>query len=86
MDRDMKTPYFDKAQEYYLDNESATPPALAREVATHARDKLPTMLPPDYAILRDENGIIEENPPVSAPCFTAPDPSGTKPWLGIAVH
>ena len=78
MNQDMKKkpPYFEKTKEYYLDDDSPRTPEL----------KLPTMLPPDYAVLRDENGITEDKPPVSAPCFTAPDPSGTKPWLGIGVH
>ena len=48
--------------------------------------QLPTMLPHDYELLRDENGIIDQKPPVSAPCFSAPAPTGTKPWLGIAVR
>ena len=88
MNQDMKKkpPYFDKAQEYYLDNETATPPPSREESPDTPEVKLPTMLPPEYSVLRDENGITEEKPPVSAPCFAAPDPSGTRPWLGIAVH
>ena len=88
MNQDMKKkpPYFDKAQEYYLDNETATPPPSREKSPDTPEVKLPTMLPPEYTVLRDENGIVEDKPPVSAPCFTAPDPTGTKPWLGIAVH
>ena len=92
MNQDMKKkpPYFDKAQEYYLDNETATPPPSREESPDTPEPepevKLPTMLPPDYALLRDENNITEDKPPVSAPCFSGPDPTGTKPWLGIAVH
>ena len=88
MNQDMKKkpPYFDKAQEYYLDNETATPPPSREESPDTPEVKLPTMLPPEYSVLRDENGITEEKPPVSAPCFAAPDPSGTQPWLGIAVR
>ena len=80
MNQDMKKkpPYSDKATEYFLD---------AREESPDTSDiKLPTMLPHDYETLRDENGITEEKPPVSAPCFSAPDPTGAKPWLGIAVR
>ena len=81
MNQDMKKkpPYFEKVQEYYLD----TPPPSREESPDTPEVKLPTMLPPEYSLLRDENGIVEEKPPVSAPCFTAPDPSGTKPWLGF---
>ena len=88
MNQDMKKkpPYFDKVQEYFLDNETATPPPSREESPNTPVVKLPTMLPHDYEILREENGILEEKAPVSAPCFTAPDPTGTKPWLGIAVR
>ena len=88
-DMKKKPPYFDKVQEYYLekddDAETATPPPSREE--SPETIKLPTVLPPDYDILLKENGIIEDKPPVSAPCFNdAPDPSGRKPWLGIAVR
>ncbi len=73
-----KPPYFDKAEEYYLDGET-TPPT--------PEIKLLTMLPPEYELLRGENGITEEKPPVSAPCFlNVKDPTGTKPWLGLATQ
>ncbi len=107
MNQDMKRkpPYFDKAQEYYLDNETATPPpsregtpespkefyptyrvVTFEDTASH-EVKSPTMLPPEYELLATENGITEEKRPVSAPWFgDCPDPSGRKPWLGIAVH
>ena len=88
MNQDMKKkpPYFDKATEYYLDDKTATPPPSREESPDTPVVQLPTILPHDYELLRDENGITEEKPPVSAPCFSAPDPSGTKPWLGIAVR
>ena len=87
MNQDMKKkpPYSDKAQEYYLDNETATPPPSREESPDTPVAQLPTTLPHDYATLRDENGNTKEKPPVSAPCFSGPDPTGTKPWLGIAV-
>ena len=78
-----KLPYFDKAQEYFLDSETATPPPSREESPD---TPVITMLPRDYDILRDENGITDEKPPVSAPCFAAPNPTGTKPWLGIAAR
>ena len=88
MNQDMKKkpPYFDKATEYYLDDKTATPPPSREDSPDTPVVQLPTILPHDYELLRDENGITEERPPVSAPCFAAPDPSGTKPWLGIAVR
>ena len=93
MNQDMKkrTPYFDKVQEYFLDkpdSDTATPPPT-REVSpeTPGQLTLPQLLPPEYEILKKENGIVEDNPPVSCPCFNdAPDPSGRMPWLGIAVR
>ncbi len=49
--------------------------------------QLQRMLPPEYELLAAENGITEEQRPVSAPCFAdCPDPSGKKPWLGFAAH
>ena len=89
MNQDMKRslPILTKVQEYFLDNETATPPPSREESPDTPVVKLPTMLPHDYELLRDENGITDEKPPVSAPCFAnAPDPTGTKPWLGIAVR
>ena len=38
---------------------------------------LPTMLPPYYEKLKEENGIVEDKPPVSMPCFENwKDPDG----------
>ena len=96
MNQDMKKkpPYFDKVQEYFLDkpdSDTATPPPT-REVSPETPEVasevvLPKILPPEYEILKSENGITEEKPPVSCPCFEgAPDPSGRQPWLGIAVR
>ena len=89
MNQDMKKkpPYFDKVQEYFLDSETATPPPT-REVSPETPEvTLPKMLPPEYEILKTENGIVEDKPPVSCPCFNdAPDPTGRMPWLGIAVR
>ena len=97
MNQDMKKkpPYFDKVQEYFLDKpeseETATAPPT-REVSPETPEvasevALPKILPPEYEILKQENGIVEDKPPVSCPCFNdAPDPSGRQPWLGIAVR
>ena len=87
-----KPPYFDKVQEYYIDKEddaeTATPPPSRENSPESVPEvKLPTMLPPEYDLLLEENGITEAKRPVSAPCFSdAPDPSGRMPWLGIAVR
>ena len=94
MNQDMKKkpPYFDKVQEYYIDKEddaeTATPPPSREDSPESVPEiKLPTMLPPEYDLLLEENGITEAKRPVSAPCFAdAPDPSGRMPWLGIAVR
>ena len=93
MNQDMKRkpPYFDKVQEYYLDKaeetETATPPPSREESPGTPEVVLPRTLPPEYEILKQENGIVEVKPPVSAPCFNdAPDPTGRMPWLGIAVR
>ena len=94
MNQDMKKkpPYFDKVQEYYIDKEedaeTATPPPSREDSPDEEPEiKLPTMLPPEYNLLLQENGITEAKHPVSAPCFSgAPDPTGRMPWLGIAVR
>ena len=70
------------------DSDTATPPPT-REVSPESPGELtlPKMLPPEYEILKTENGIVEDKPPVSCPCFNdAPDLSGRQPWLGIAVR
>ena len=94
MNQDMKKkpPYFDKVLEYYIDKEddaeTATPPPSREDSPESVPEiKLPNMLPPEYDLLLEENGITEAKRPVSAPCFAdAPDPSGRMPWLGIAVR
>ncbi len=41
------------------------------------------MLPPAYQVLKEENGIVEDKPPVSCPCFTNDkDPTGD--WRHLA--
>ena len=93
MNQDMKKnpPYFDKVQESFLDKPdseaSTTPPPSREESPDTPEVVLPKVLPPEYEILKQENGIVEDKPPVSCPCFNdAPDPSGRQPWLGIAVR
>ena len=50
--------------------------------------KLPDMLPPNYEVLRDENGVTEEQPPKSCPCFRDErDPDGRLRHLaGLILH
>ena len=49
---------------------------------------LPDMLPPSYEVLRDENGIKEDTPPKSCPCFRDErDPEGRLRHLaGLILH
>ena len=54
-DMQKKPPYFDKAQEYKLNEETI---------------ELPKILPPDYFKILEENGIEETVRPTSAPCFS----------------
>ena len=63
-------PFFDEVQEYLLETpEPVTPEEKPLQ--------LPTMLPPYYEKLKEENGITEDKPPVSAPCFENwKDPDG----------
>ena len=85
--KEKKPLYFDTVQEYFLDKETTTPPPSREESPETPVITLPTCLPPEYEVLLQENGIIEEKRPVSAPCFAdCPDPSGKKPWLGIAAR
>ena len=50
--------------------------------------KLPDLLPPNYEVLRDENGVTEEQPPKSCPCFRDErDPDGRLRHLaGLILH
>ncbi len=84
MDMKKKPPHFDKVQEYFLD-EATTAPSSREDSPSTPEIKLPTILPPDYDLLCEENGITEERRPVSAPCFDAKDVTGRKPWMGIAA-
>ena len=69
-DMQKKPPYFDKAQEYKINEETTL--------------ELPKMLPPEYDKLVEENGIEETIRPVSAPCFS--DFDARRRWKGIAVR
>ncbi len=46
------------------------------------------MLPPNYEVLRDQNGITEEKAPKSFPCFRDErDPDGRLRHLGgLTLH
>ena len=49
---------------------------------------LPDMLPPNYEVIRDENGVTEQHPPKSCPCFRDErDPDGRLRHLaGLILH
>ena len=76
-----KPPYFDNADEYFLSPRSGT----SDEVETL---EVPEMLPPNYDILKEENGITEDKPPKSCPCFRDErDPEGRLRHLaGLIMH
>ena len=56
--------------------------------AVVAAPKLPDLLPPNYEVLCDENGVTEEQPPKSCPCFRDErDPDGRLRHLaGLILH
>ena len=79
-------PYFDEAKEY-ISPRSDEAADGSTETQAETEWEPPKDLPPCYEKLKEENGIVEDKPPVSCPCFNdAPDPSGRQPWLGIAVR
>ena len=68
MSGDMKRrpPYFDDCEFQSPRSDEAAPPT-PEEVPKQI--KLPDMLPANYEVLRDENGIVETDPPKSCPIF-----------------
>ena len=64
-------------------SDQASPPTPEEEEV-----KLPDLLPPNYEVLRDENGITEEKAPKSCPCFRDErDPDGRLRHLaGLILH
>ncbi len=53
----------------YFEAENTPPTSEEGDVPEIA---LPDILPPNYHVLRDENGIVEKVPPKSCPCFVDP--------------
>ena len=67
-------PYMEKCKEH---NESPRSDSTQAGSAEETVWEPPKDLPACYEKLRDENGIIEDKPPVQCPCFINPkDPSG----------
>ena len=68
-------PYFDDAKEYISPRsdeaaDGSTPEAQAEpETPEEVHWEPPKDLPPCYEKLKEENGIIEDKPPVQCPCF-----------------
>ncbi len=80
-DMDERPPYFE-------DIEFESPRSDEKEEVDFPQVTLPDMLPPNYDVLRDENGITEEKPPKSCPCFRDErDPDGRLRHLaGLILH
>ena len=72
-----------KRPPYFEDIEFESPRSEEEKQLT-----LPDMLPANYDVLRDENGIKEEAPPKSCPCFRDErDPDGRLRHLaGLILH
>ncbi len=66
----------------------AKEPEEYSEVSPARELKLIERLPPNCEVLRDENGVTEEKPPKSYPCFRAErDPDGRLRHLaGLLLH
>ena len=83
MSGDMKKrpPYFDDCEFQSPRSDEAAPP-------TPPEVQIPDILPPNYEVLRDENGVTEEKPPKSCPCFRDErDPDGRLRHLaGLILH
>ena len=82
-DMKKRPPYFDDIEFQSPRSEEKEPPVDdAPEV------QLPCLLPPNYEVLRDENGVTEETPPKSCPCFRderAPDGRWRR-LAGLILH
>ena len=78
-----RPPYFEDCEFQSPRSDVASPPTPPERQIT-----LPEMLPPNYEVLRDENGITEERPPKSCPIFRDErDPEGRLRHLaGLILH
>ena len=77
MSGDMKKrpPYFEDIE--FQSPRSEDAPQESDIVMETPAITLPDILPPNYDVLRDENGVTEEQPPKSCPCFRDErDPDG----------
>ena len=87
MSGDMKRrpPYFDDCDFQSPRSDEAAPPTPEED---SKQVKLPDMLPANYEVLRDENGIVETDPPKSCPIFRDErDPEGRLRHLaGLILH
>ena len=82
-DMKKRPPYFEDIE--FQSPRSEDAPAPQEDAPTLM---LPDMLPPNYDVLRDENGVTEERPPKSCPCFRDErDPDGRLRHLaGLILH
>ena len=80
-----RPPYFEDCEFQSPRSDVASPPTPQPE---ERQMTLPEMLPPNYEVLRDENGITEERPPKSCPIFRDErDPDGRLRHLaGLILH
>ncbi len=66
-----KPPYFDNVEYYEIPEKDEE---VKEEETIHEESpnefQLPDMLPPCCELLKRENGITEDKPPKSCPCFT----------------
>ena len=75
-------PYFDDAKEYISPRsdeaaDGSTPEAQEPGTPEAVHWEPPKDLPPCYEKLKEENGIVEDKPPVQCPCFiNEKDPTG----------
>ena len=88
MSGDMKKrpPYFEDIE--FQSPRSEDAPQESDTVMETPTVTLPDLLPPNYEVLRDENGVTEEQPPKSCPCFRDErDPDGRLRHLaGLILH
>ena len=90
MSGDMKKrpPYFEDIEFQSPRSEGAPQEEASDTVTEPPTVTLPDLLPPNYEVLRDENGVTEEQPPKSCPCFRDErDPDGRLRHLaGLILH
>ena len=81
-------PYFEEIEFQSPRSDEAQPPSDERSEVDCPQLELPTMLPPNYEVLKEENDIQEANPPKSCPCFRDErDPEGRLRHLaGLILH